>query len=425
MTPRGVEMKVDTSKPDYYKHVALWKNVSLEEWNDWRWQVKNAVTTAEELEKIIPLSEEEKSGIKKTLKESKFRAMPYYLSLIDKDDPDCPIRLQAIPSEKELTKSVADLLDPLAEDADSPVPRLVHRYPDRVLFLASEVCGMYCRFCTRKRMVLDCTKDQLKVEHDKVIKYIKDHREIRDVIISGGDALMLDFEQLEKILDSLRKIKHVEILRVASRVPCTFPQRVTDEVVNIIRKYQPVYFMTHFEHPYEFTPAAKEACRKIVDAGIPMMNQSVLLRKINSSPYIMKKLTHELLKARVKPYYIYQCDLAIGIEHFRTPVGNGLRIMEHLRGHTSGLASPTLVVDAPEGGGKVPIMPNYLLTQTEERVVIRNYRGMMSAYTSPKIRDCTCSTEADIVKEYPEESKKGRAYFDLVEGKRIKLEPEI
>ena len=418
-------MKIDTSKPDYYKHVPLWKNVTVDEWNDWKWQLKNVVTTVKGLEKVLTLSDDEREGMRRAVKVSKFQITPYYLSLIDQDNSECPIRLQSIPQGRELNKAAADICDPLGEDADSPVPRLVHRYPDRVLFLASEVCSMYCRFCTRKRMVLDKTSSQLNKEHDKVLDYIRKHKEVRDVIISGGDALMLDPNQLENIVASLRAIPHIEIIRVASRTPCVFPQRVTQEIVDILKKYQPIYFMTHFNHPFELTPAAREACKRIVDAGLPMMNQSVLLRKINSSPYVMKKLTHELLKARVKPYYIYQCDLAVGIEHFRTPVGNGLRIMEFLRGHTSGIALPTLVVDAPGGGGKIPIMPNYLLTQTEERIVVRNYRGMMSAYTAPTERNCDCSTEVDIIKSMPDEPERGKAYLDLVEGKEFKLEPEI
>ncbi len=418
-------MRVDTSKPDYYKHIPLWKNVTVDEWNDWRWQLKNVITTVEGLEKVLKLSDDEREGMRRAVEVSKFQITPYYLSLIDQDNPDCPIRLQSIPQGRELNKAAADIRDPLGEDADSPVPRLVHRYPDRVLFLASEVCSVYCRFCTRKRMVLNKTSSQLSKEHDKVLSYIRKHKEVRDVIISGGDALMLDPKQLEKTVAGLRAIPHVEVIRVASRTPCVFPQRVTQEIVDILKKYQPVYFMTHFNHPYELTPAAREACSRIVDAGLPMMNQSVLLRKINSSPYVMKKLTHELLKARVKPYYIYQCDLAVGIEHFRTPIGNGLRIMEYLRGHTSGIALPTLVVDAPGGGGKIPIMPNYLLTQTEERIVVRNYRGMMSSYTAPTERNCDCSTEFEILGSMPDEPKRGKAYFDLVEGREFKLEPEI
>lgn len=416
-------MKVDTSKPTYYQHVKIWKDVSPSDWNDWKWQLKNSVSTVQGLEKIIPLTIAEKTGIEKTLKESRFSVTPYYLSLIDKDNPECPIRMQCIPTEKEIHRSPNDIYDPLGEDADSPVPRIVHRYPDRVLFLVSEICSTYCRFCTRRRMVLDKSRSELKKEHEAGIEYIRRHKEVRDVILSGGDALMLDFGQLEALLSEIRKIPHVEIIRVASRTPCVFPQRVTQEAVDIIKKYQPVYFMTHFSHPFEVTSQAMEACRRIADAGLPIMNQTVLLRKINSSPYIMKKLCHKLLQARVKPYYIYQCDLAEGIEHFRTPVGKGLEIMEFMRGHTSGLALPTLVVDAPGGGGKIPIMPSYLLTQTSDRAVVRNYRGMMSSYSNPADKDCSCSTEEEIKKTLGEETPKGRAYFDLVDGRRFKLEP--
>lgn len=416
-------MRVDTAKPTYYQHVDIWKNVSLDDWNDWRWQIKNSVSTVEQLAKVIPLTAKEKKGIAKTLSESKFRATPYYLSLIDKDNPECPIKMQCIPTINETHRAPCDIKDPLGEDGDSPVPRLVHRYPDRVLFLVSELCSTYCRFCTRRRMVLDKTSDQLEKEHDKGIEYIKKHPEVRDVILSGGDALMLELNQLKRLLDKIRAISHVEVIRVASRTPCVFPQRITQEYVDLIKKYQPVYFMTHFNHPFEITPAAMEACSRIVDAGIPMMNQSVLLRKINSSPYVMKKLVHRLLQARVKPYYIYQCDLAEGIEHFRTPVGNGLKIMEYLRGHTSGIALPTLVVDAPGGGGKIPIMPNYMLTQTSERAVVRNYRGMMSAYTNPEEIDCDCSTEAEIKEGYAKPSKRSMAFLELVDGSKFKLEP--
>lgn len=418
-------MRVDTSKPDYYKKNKIWKNISLKDWNDWHWQLKNSVKSVSQLGKTIPLTNQEREDISKALKVSRFRVTPYYLSLIDKDNPECPIRMSAIPAINELHYAKTDIYDPLGEDKDSPVPRLVHRYPDRVLFLASEVCSMYCRFCTRRRMVLDKTAEQLSSEHKKALAYITEHKEIRDVIVSGGDALMLDLKQLERIVKSLKAIKHVEIVRVASRVPCVLPQRITKEVVDMLKKYAPIYFMTHFNHPYEVTKEARRACEMIVDAGIPIMNQSVLLRKINSSPYVMKKLVHELLKMRVLPYYIYQCDLAEGIDHFRTPVGNGLKIMEHLRGHTSGIALPTLVVDAPAGGGKVPIMPNYLLTQTEQHIVIRNYRGAMSSYAAPAERDCFCSTEAEIKSRIIGESKKGKAYIGLVEGTRIKLEPKV
>jgi len=416
---------IDTSDPKYYQHIKKWKDVSPAQWNDRIWQLKNVVTTAKELAEVMVFSENEKVGIAKAIESSRCQLTPYYLSLIDQKNPECPIRLQAIPQPVELTAGLGDLLDPLSEDADSPVPRLVHRYPDRVLFLVSEVCSMYCRFCTRKRHILDRTSTQLASEHDQAIEYIKQHKEVRDVILSGGDALMLSVGMLEHIVKGLRAIKHVEIIRIASRMPCVFPMGVTGDYVDMLKKYQPVYFMTHFNHPYEITKQAWDACSRIADAGIPISNQSVLLRKINSDPVVMKKLMHELLRIRVKPYYIYQCDLAEGIEHFRTPVSTGFEIMEFMRGHTSGLALPTFVIDAPGGGGKIPVMPNYLLTLTHERTVVRNYRGMISSYAHPRERDCACSTASEIASKMSVECDSDRAYWDLVAGKRINLEPKI
>jgi lysine 2,3-aminomutase len=273
-------------------------------------------------------------------------------------------------------------------------------------------------------LVLDRSRDQLASENDRAIDYIEKHNEVRDVILSGGDALMLPMELLEHILKRLREIKHVEIIRVASRMPCVFPMRITDEVVKMLAKYQPIYFMTHFNHPYECTTLAYEACAKIADAGMPILNQSVHLRKINSNPYIIKKLLHELLKMRVTPYYIYQCDLAVGIEHFRTSVSKGIETMEYLRGHTSGIAVPTYVIDAPGGGGKIPIGPSYMLTTSDKDVVVRNYRGMMSAYINPKEREASCSTTENVRKTLTPETPENRRYLDLMEGKRVTLKPE-
>lgn len=416
---------IDTSNPKYYQRIPLWKDVSPEEWNSREWQLKNLVTDAETLSKIIKLTDKERADVEKTSKDSKFQATPYYLSLIDENNPECPIRMQAIPTIVELEEGRGDLLDPLGEDADSPVPRLVHRYPDRVLFLVSEVCSMYCRFCTRKRHILDKTSKQLSSEHSKAIDYIKKHPEVRDVILSGGDALMLSVDMLEGIVSRLRAIPHVEIIRIASRMPCVLPMGVTDEYMQMLSRYQPIFFMTHFNHPYEATPAAAAACDRVAKAGMPIQNQSVLLRKINSNPHIMKKLSHELLKMRVTPYYIYQCDLAEGIEHFRTPVSQGFEIVENLRGHTSGLALPTFVIDAPGGGGKIPVMPNYLLTMSDKSAVMRNYRGLMSSYINPRDRNCKCSTADEISKTLAPEKPANRAYIDLVDGKRVILKPEI
>lgn len=416
-------MTIDTSNPTYFKRFDVWKDVTPEEWTDWRWQLKHAVRTVEELEKIVPLTDEEKDGIAKAIKHSRFVALPYYLSLIDGDNPECPLKLSAIPQGAELERSMGDLVDPLAEDRDSPVPRIVHRYPDRVLFLVSEVCSMYCRFCTRRRLVLDRTADEFGAEHDAAIDYIAQHPEVRDVILSGGDTLMLPDDQLELLLKKLRAIPHVEVIRIASRAPCVFPMRVTESLCTMLAKYHPVYFMTHFNHPYECTSMAREACDRIARAGMPLLNQSVLLRRINSDPFIMKKLVHELLKMRVTPYYLYQCDLAEGIEHFRTSVSKGFEIMEYLRGHTSGIAIPTFVIDAPGGGGKIPVMPNYLLTLSDDCAVVRNYRGMMSAYVNPSDREATCSTVDEVRKTLTPERPENRPYLDLMEGKRVTLKP--
>lgn len=416
---------IDTSDQKYYQRISIWKDVPPKRWNDREWQLKNLVTDPEILSQVVKLTPREKADVTEAVKHSRFQLTPYYVSLIDENNPQCPIRMQVIPTISELESGYGDMLDPLAEDADSPVPRLVHRYPDRVLFLVSEVCSMYCRFCTRRRHILDRTSIQLATEHEKALEYIASHTEVRDVILSGGDALMLPAEMLERIIKKLRAVPHVEIIRVASRMPCVLPMGITDEYVNMLSGYQPIYFMTHFNHPYEITPQAAEACGRIADAGMPVHNQSVLLRKINSDPRIMKKLMHELLKIRVNPYYIYQCDLAEGIEHFRTPVSKGFEIMEYLRGHTSGLALPTFVIDAPGGGGKIPVMPNYLLTMTDKRTVVRNYRGLMSSYTNPRERDCACSTADEIGAGLVSEKPENRGYLDLVDGNRVKLEPKI
>lgn len=416
---------IDVRDPKYYQRIKLWSDVSPKKWNDRDWQLKNLVTDVDALSEVVRLTPEEKSQAAQAVKYSRFQLTPYYLSLIDEGNPECPIKLQSVPKIAELERCPADLLDPLAEDADSPVPRLVHRYPDRVLFLVSEVCSMYCRFCTRRRHILDRTSGQLKSEQDRAIDYIESHPEVRDVILSGGDALMLSVDMLEHIVGRLRSIPHVEIIRIASRMPCVLPMGVTDDYVNMLSKYHPIFFMTHFNHPYEVNRYAAEACDRITRAGMPMHNQSVLLRKINSDPAIMKKLVHELLKIRVRPYYIYQCDLASGIEHFRTPVSKGFDIMEHLRGHTSGIALPTFVIDAPGGGGKIPVMPNYLLTMTDQRTVMRNYRGLMSSYTNPRERDCACSTAAEIGAMLKPETPINSAYLDLVEGKRVTLKPQV
>ena len=352
--------------------------VTDQQWNDWHWQVKNRIETVDELKKYIKLTAEEEEGIRESLKTLRMAITPYYLTLIDPENPHCPIRKQAIPTVEELKRSPADLEDPLHEDSDSPVPGLTHRYPDRVLFLITDMCSMYCRHCTRRRFAgqHDCATPEKQI--DDCIDYIARTPQVRDVLLSGGDALLVSDEKLEYIISRLRAIPHVEIIRIGSRTPVVLPQRITPELVNMLKKYHPIWLNTHFNHPNEVTPESKQACARLADAGIPLGNQSVLLRGVNDCTHIMKKLVHELVKMRVRPYYIYICDLSLGIGHFRTPVSKGIEIIENLRGHTSGYAVPTFVVDAPGGGGKIPVMPNYVISQAPNRVVLRNYEGVIN-----------------------------------------------
>jgi len=357
--------------------------VGKEQWNDWRWQMKNRITSAQELSKHIDLTEQEKEMISKCLKKFRMSITPYYAGLINYEDRNCPIRRQAVPSQEEMIFSKADMRDPLHEDVDSPVPGVTHRYPDRVLLLATDVCSMYCRHCTRRRMAGQQDRDLGRAQIDRVISYIRNVPGVRDVLISGGDPLTMGDEQLEYILQKLRSIQQVEIIRLGTRTPVVMPQRITPELCEMLKKYHPLWINTHFNHPAEMTPEAVRACSLLSGAGIPLGNQSVLLRGINDSPTVYLKLVQELLKARVRPYYLYQCDLSEGIGHFRTPVSAGIEIIENLRGHTSGLAVPTFVVDAPGGGGKIPVMPNYVLSQGKNKVVLRNFEGKIYLYTEP------------------------------------------
>ena len=397
------------------KRKIFFPEVSDEQWNDWKWQVKNRIETVEELKKHIKLTEEEEVGIRESLKTLRMAITPYYLSLIDTDDPHDPIRKQSIPTFNELYISPDDLQDPLHEDSDSPVPGLTHRYPDRVLFLITDMCAMYCRHCTRRRFAGQRDAALPTERIDKAIDYIARTPQVRDVLLSGGDALLMSNDKLEYILKTLRDIPHVEIIRIGTRTPVVMPQRITDDLVNMIKKYHPVWVNTHFNHPNEITPESTEACGRLADAGIPLGNQSVLLRGINDCSHVMKKLVTGLVKIRVRPYYIYICDQSMGISHFRTPVSKGIEIIENLRGHVSGYAVPTFVVDAPGGGGKIPIMPTYLISQSPGRVVVRNYEGVISTYAQPTdyTDECHC---ADCSK------KQGIA--GLLAGEQLSLEPK-
>ncbi|MCU4175673.1 lysine 2,3-aminomutase [Carboxylicivirga sp. N1Y90] len=398
-------MKIKFSKVDY-KSIPLFKDVSVDDWNNWKWQMRNAIRDIPTLEKVLELSEEEREHLSQTLGKFKMAITPYYAALMDKEDRECPVRKLAVPILNELHIDESDLSDPLHEDVDSPVPGLTHRYPDRALLLVTHECSMYCRHCTRRRIVGETDEEMGKGNLEKAFEYIANTPEIRDVVISGGDPLILSNNRIDYILTELRKIEHVEVIRIGSRMPVVLPQRITDELCNIIKKHHPVYVNTHFNHPKEITDDAREACEKLANCGVQLGNQSVLLKGVNDCSNIMKSLMHNLLRIRVKPYYIYQCDLSEGISHFRTTISKGIEIIENLRGHTSGMAVPTFVVDAPGGGGKIPVMPDYLISQTEKRVVLRNYEGMITSYTQPsdyqghKMKDCDfCNDESLVAKD--------------------------
>lgn len=402
---------MNKSRRTYY-----FPEVTDEQWNDWHWQLKNRIETVEDLQKYVSLTDEEVEGVRSTLKMLRMAVTPYYISLIDPNDPNDPVRKQAVPTAKELVISPEDQIDPLSEDEDSPVPGLTHRYPDRVLFLITDMCSMYCRHCTRRRFAGQKDASAPRERIDRALEYIESATEVRDVLLSGGDALMVGDKNLEYILQRLRAIPHVEIVRIGSRAPVVLPQRITPELVQMLAKYHPVWLNTHFNHPNEITEESKLACERLANAGIPLGNQSVLLRGINDCPNIMKKLVHELVKIRVRPYYIYVCDLSQGIRHFRTPVSKGIEIIEALRGHTSGYCVPTFVVDAPGGGGKIPVMPNYVISQSPRRVVLRNYEGVITTYTEPEDYEegnCNC-----------EDCSKGRdGVASLLAGDKLSLSP--
>ncbi len=356
------------------------------QWTDWKWQLKHSINTIDMFEKLlgIKFEPEERKKLEDTLEKFPLSITPYYLSLINKDNyRNDPVFKQSFPNPNELIIQSHEMSDPLAEDRDSPVPGLTHRYPDRVLLHVSNVCSMYCRHCTRKRKVGDVENIPDKECIMAGIDYIRENPQIRDVLLSGGDPFMLPDDLLDWILTEVRKIEHVEVIRIGSRMPCVLPYRITDDLVNMLKKHHPIWVNTHFNHPQEITPSSKAALRKLADAGIPLGNQSVLLAGVNDCSIIMKKLVHMLVENRVRPYYLYQCDLSEGLTHFRTPVGKGIEIIESLIGHTSGFAVPTFVIDAPGGGGKIPVMPNYLISWSTNKVVLRNYEGVITTYREP------------------------------------------
>ncbi|HRS68182.1 MAG: lysine 2,3-aminomutase [Prevotellaceae bacterium] len=379
----------------------------LSHWLDWKWQVKHAIKSIEQFELLtgIQFSDKERKALQKTIDHFPLSITPYYLSLIDKNNyQNDPIFKQAFADIRELHISKDEMKDPLAEDHDSPVPGITHRYPDRVLFLISNVCAMYCRHCTRKRKVGDTDNIPSKSQIQLGLDYIKKTPQIRDVLLSGGDPFLLSDSYLDWILTELRAIPHVQVIRIGTRTPVVLPYRITENLISVLKKHHPIWINTHFNHVKELTDSSRKALTMLADAGIPLGNQSVLLAGVNDCPRIMKELVQRLVKNRVRPYYMYQCDLSEGLSHFRTPVGKGIEIIESLIGHTSGFAVPTYVIDAPGGGGKIPIMPNYLISWNTNKVILRNYEGVITSYKEPsnyKDRECdrnckNCNLELNI-----------------------------
>jgi lysine 2,3-aminomutase len=367
------------------KKIDRWREVPSENWNDWKWQVSHRIRTLEELDSVVQLTQREADGIRLCQRRFPMAITPYFASLLDPTNSRCPLRLQCIPRTGELSIGKNDMLDPCGEDRDSVVLNLVHRYPDRVLLLATTKCAVYCRYCTRRRLVGSREVDIAEENLEAICNYLRKNNRIRDVLVSGGDPFLLDDSRLELILTRLREIRTIEILRIGTRVPVTLPMRITDDLVTMLRRYHPLFVSIHFTHPKEITAEVKKACTLLADGGIPLGSQTVLLKGINDKPFIIKRLVHELLKVRVRPYYLYQCDPAIGLDHFKTPVSRGTEIIRSLRGFTTGYAVPTFVVDAPGGGGKIPLEPNYVTGYQDGDLTLKNYRGESYHYYEVKM----------------------------------------
>jgi lysine 2,3-aminomutase len=383
-----VSSGVPTSPAD--RRAQLFPDATDAEWGDWRWQMRHAVRDAATLAKLVPLTDSERAGLDETASIFRLGISPYYLSLIDPAHPLCPVRMQAIPVRQEARVRPGELVDPLGEDPHRPVEAIVHKYPDRVLLLATDTCSTYCRHCTRRRITKGGEAELTRGALAEAIAYVRAHPGVRDVLISGGDPLLLSDERLAELLEPLRAIPHVEMIRIGTRIPVCLPMRVTDALAKLLRRYAPLFVITHFNHPKEITAEAREACERLIDHGVPVENQAVLMRRLNSDARIIRELNHECLKMRVRPYYLHQMDVAQGIEHLRTPIAKGVEILEALRGWTSGLAVPHLAIDLPGGGGKVTLQPDYVVERRATETVFRNYRGRPIAYPEPEETDCSC-----------------------------------
>jgi lysine 2,3-aminomutase len=416
MIAEGEQM---ANTPFISKRAPYYADIPDEKWNNWRWQLSNRINTIEEFEKVIKLTDNEKKALNAA---NLFRVdiTPYFISLIDPDDPDDPIRKQVVPTDKELVPFTAMMEDSLAEDRHSPVPGLVHRYPDRVLMLVTTQCASYCRYCTRSRIVGDPAATFSRQEFEMQLEYLRRTPQVRDVLLSGGDPLVLAPKILEEILSRLREIPHIEIVRIGSRVPVFLPMRVTDELCDMLQKYHPLWMNIHVNHSNEISAELAQACDKLTRAGIPLGNQSVLLAGVNDNVHIQRQLVQDLVRIRVRPYYLYQCDLVEGAGHFRTPVAKGVEIIEGLRGHTSGYAVPQFIVDAPGGGGKIPVQPNYLLSMSDHKIILRNYEGLITTYEEPV--DYRPEMAAKPRLKRPEPGQEG--ILGLLEGEQMFIKPE-
>lgn len=413
----GINERPPTS---YDLRPAVWKDISREQWNDWHWQMKNLVRDIDDLKQYVNLTPDEAEAVRRK-PDLKLGITPHFASLMEPDDPTCPIRLQVVPTMAEFALDDPDLNDPLGEDAHMPVPGLVHRYPDRVLIDITDQCVSYCRHCTRRRLVGTGTLPVTKARTELIAQYLEAHPEVRDALISGGDGFFISDDLLEYVLNRFRQIKSLEIIRFGTRVPIFLPQRVTDRLVNTLKKYHPIWVNIHINHPKELTPEVREACAKLADSGMPLGSQTVLLAGINDCPNLMKNMVRQLVSMRVRPYYIYQCDLSQGIGHFRTPVSVGISIMEALRGHTTGFAVPTFVVDAPGGGGKIPVMPNYLVSMNDQKVVLRNFEGVITTYTEAPVYHRHDKATCEFCQK---SAGKHEGVDRLLQGEQVVLEPE-
>jgi lysine 2,3-aminomutase len=384
-------MYPNDSLENWHQGQGLWANVPEEDWNNWKWQLKNRLTKLEHIEKYLKLSPDERAGCLFAKDKLALAITPYFFNLIDRKNPDCPVRRQIIPRAGEMHTAPEEMLDPVGEENTKPVDGIVHRYPDRVLFLVTDRCASYCRYCTRSRLVSNAQDYNFHPEFESGLEYIRTHPEIRDVLLSGGDPLLLSDNKLDHLLGELRKIPHVEFIRIGSRIPVFLPQRITPELCEILKKHGPIWLSIHVNHPNECTHTLRDACERLSYAGVPIGNQSVLLRKVNDDTEVMKSLIHRLLMMRVRPYYLYQCDLITGSAHLRADPRKGIEIIQGLRGHTTGYAIPQFVIDAPGGGGKIPINPDYIKKVTDDAIIMRNFNG--DEYRYPLVNSATAKKD--------------------------------